>query len=165
MNRLSFLSSTSVSALTRAPDWRQLPVSARSTDRSQQLRASIAFSVEPAWYVQIRGEAMSGGQATVELNREKFQVTIAPKQAAGTTAEQLKAAFAARGYTVEVIGNEKPTPAELAALKAQLTKKEKLLRDGGLSGVALYRLQTEIEILKSQIGNQGFFDLVVHAPK
>jgi hypothetical protein len=165
MNRIASPSSGSVSSIAQTPDWRDLPVSAKSTDPSQHVTASIAFSVDPAWYINVTDVASRGGKATVGFNKQTFEVRVAPGQLAGTTAKLFEQALRARGYAVGVSGVEKPTPVELAAFKAELSVKQKLLREGNLSGVALYRLQTEIEILESQVANRGYFTLTAQAPK
>ena len=164
MNRIQSPSLAPMASLVQSSDWRKIPVSATSTDHSQQVTASIAYSVEPSWYVQVRGEASRGGKATLEVNREKLEITIAPEQAAGTTVNLFKKALEARGYSVSVSGNEKPTPAELAVLKAHLSHALRALRKHLPEGER-DRLETQVDILKSQIANTGYFTLVVDAPK
>ncbi len=164
MNRIQPPSSAPMASPVQPSDWRKLPVSAASTDPAQQITASIAYSVEPSWYVQVRGEASRGGKATLELNRERLEVTIAPQQPAGATVSLFKKALEARGYTVSVSGNEKPTPAELAVLKAHLSQALAALRKHLPEGER-ERLETQVDILRSRIASTGSFTLVVDAPK
>lgn len=157
-------SSAQVFSSHTPPEWHKIPIRVQSKDPTQLIGASIAYSVTPAWYVYIRGEASRPGQATIELNNRKVQVTIFPGQSAGTTANLISDAFKALGHKVEVSGVEKPTPEKVIAIKARIAEMEHLKKTAVLSPVKLYRLEKHIEILKSALGEKGFFTLTVHAP-